>query len=68
MVRIAASRSSAVVAMTLTLAAVYAPVAFALIFFRLVQGLGSGAMMVALYVVVARVYPEELHCLPYCTA
>ncbi|WP_344450641.1 MFS transporter [Actinocorallia aurantiaca] len=28
---------------------------------RLVQGLGSGAMMVALYVVVARVYPEELH-------
>ncbi|MEO3782724.1 MFS transporter [Actinocorallia sp. B10E7] len=28
---------------------------------RLVQGLGGGAVTVALYVVVARVYPEELH-------
>ena len=28
---------------------------------RLVQGLGGGAMTVALYVVVARAYPPELH-------
>ncbi|WP_344244850.1 MFS transporter [Actinocorallia libanotica] len=28
---------------------------------RLLQGLGGGALTVALYVVVARVYPEELH-------
>jgi len=28
---------------------------------RLVQGLGGGAMTVALYVLVARVYPPELH-------
>jgi len=28
---------------------------------RFVQGLGSGAMMVALYVVVARVYPQDKH-------
>ncbi len=28
---------------------------------RLVQGLGSGAMNVALYVVVARIYPPSLH-------
>lgn len=28
---------------------------------RFVQGLGSGGMMVALYVVVARVYPQEKH-------
>jgi len=28
---------------------------------RFVQGLGSGAMMVALYVVVARVYPADKH-------
>ncbi|MBT2484154.1 MULTISPECIES: MFS transporter [unclassified Microbacterium] len=28
---------------------------------RFAQGLGSGALMVALYVVVARVYPQELH-------
>src|SRR5690554_6432849 len=28
---------------------------------RLVQGLGTGAINVALYVVVARVYPERLH-------
>ncbi|MFK3982619.1 MFS transporter [Micromonospora sp. NPDC050397] len=28
---------------------------------RVVQGLGSGLLIVALYVVVARVYPEELH-------
>ncbi|MBG6237181.1 MFS family permease [Mycetocola sp. CAN_C7] len=28
---------------------------------RLVQGLGSGAMNVALYVVVARIYPPDLH-------
>ncbi|MGM7670783.1 MFS transporter [Microbacterium sp. A93] len=28
---------------------------------RFAQGLGSGAMMVALYVVVARVYPPHLH-------
>nr|WP_221583430.1 MFS transporter [Microbacterium sp. G2-8] len=28
---------------------------------RFVQGLGSGGMMVALYVVVARVYPQERH-------
>jgi MFS family permease len=28
---------------------------------RLVQGLGGGAMTVALYVVVARVYPPQLH-------
>jgi MFS family permease len=28
---------------------------------RLVQGLGAGALTVALYVVVARIYPAELH-------
>lgn len=28
---------------------------------RVVQGLGSGLLIVALYVVVARLYPEELH-------
>lgn len=28
---------------------------------RFAQGLGSGGLMVALYVVVARVYPQELH-------
>ena len=28
---------------------------------RLVQGLGGGAMTVALYVLVARVYPPTLH-------
>src|SRR6185437_12205507 len=28
---------------------------------RLVQGLGGGAMTVALYVVIARVYPARLH-------
>lgn len=28
---------------------------------RVVQGLGSGLLIVALYVVVGRVYPEELH-------
>ena len=28
---------------------------------RVVQGLGSGLLIVALYVVVARAYPEELH-------
>jgi MFS family permease len=28
---------------------------------RLVQGLGSGALIVALYVMVARLYPPELH-------
>lgn len=33
----------------------------ALVAGRLVQGLGGGAITVALYVVVARVYPAELH-------
>ncbi|MDR7083471.1 MFS family permease [Arthrobacter ginsengisoli] len=33
----------------------------ALVAGRLVQGLGGGAMTVALYVVIARVYPPELH-------
>ncbi|WP_320068362.1 MFS transporter [Micromonospora sp. RTGN7] len=33
----------------------------ALVVGRVVQGFGSGLLMVALYVVVGRVYPEELH-------
>lgn len=38
-----------------------APTMETLVAGRFVQGLGSGAMMVALYVVVARVYPQDKH-------
>ncbi|WP_106397901.1 MFS transporter [Actinocorallia populi] len=38
-----------------------APSMEALVAGRLLQGLGGGALTVTLYVVVARVYPEELH-------
>jgi MFS family permease len=39
----------------------FAPTMPVLVIGRLVQGLGSGAVTVALYVVVARVYPPSLH-------
>ncbi|WP_374197676.1 MFS transporter [Microbacterium paraoxydans] len=38
-----------------------APTMEVLVAGRFAQGLGSGGLMVALYVVVARVYPQELH-------
>jgi len=38
-----------------------APTMGVLVAGRLVQGLGTGGMTVALYVVVARIYPSELH-------
>lgn len=39
----------------------FAPTMEVLVAGRFAQGLGSGALTVALYVVVARVYPRELH-------
>ena len=39
----------------------FAPTMEVLIAGRLIQGLGSGGQTVALYVVVARIYPSELH-------
>ena len=43
------------------LAAGLAPSMEVLVAARFAQGLGSGALTVALYVVVARVYPQDLH-------